>query len=75
MWATMVNEASGMRLVGQSLTMHSVDKSKTPFFDTLTTNSFGYGGEPVDATTRYQICTPGRKTGVHAFDARHRDVG
>ena len=50
MWATMVNEASGMRLVGQSLTMHSVDKSKTPFFDTLTTNSFGYGGEPVDAT-------------------------
>ncbi len=35
MWATMVNEASGMRVIGQSLTMHSVDKSKTPFFDTL----------------------------------------
>jgi hypothetical protein len=50
MWATMVNEASGMRVIGHSLTMHSVDKSKTPFFDTLSTNSFGYGGEPVDAS-------------------------
>jgi hypothetical protein len=50
MWATMVNEASGMRVIGQSLTMHSIDKSKTPFFDTLSTNSFGYGGEPIDAS-------------------------
>jgi hypothetical protein len=50
MWSTMVNEFSGMRLINQSLTMHSVDKSKTPFFDTLSTNSFGYGGEPIDAS-------------------------
>ena len=50
MWATMVNESTGMRVIGQSLTMRSVDKSKTPFFDSLSTNSFGYGGEPIDAT-------------------------
>jgi hypothetical protein len=50
MWSTMVNEFSGMRVISQSLTMHSVNKSKTPFFDTLSTNSFGYGGEPIDAS-------------------------
>jgi hypothetical protein len=46
MWATMVNEGTGMRLLNQSLEMHTVNPSKTPFFDTLSTASFGYGGEP-----------------------------
>jgi len=37
MWDTLVNQGSGGRILGQSLEMHSVDPSKTPFFDTLTT--------------------------------------
>jgi hypothetical protein len=50
MWATMVNEGTGMRVVGQSLELHSVDTSKTPFFDNLSTSSMGYGGEPYDVS-------------------------
>ena len=50
MWATMVNQTTGARILGQSLQMHSLDPFKTPFFDTLTTSSFGYGGDPYDAT-------------------------
>ena len=30
--------------------MHSTDTSKTPFFDTLSSSSFGYGGDPYDAS-------------------------
>lgn len=48
MWSTMVNQNSGMRILGQSLEMHSVNPSKTPFFDTLSTSSAGYGGDPYD---------------------------
>jgi hypothetical protein len=50
MWATMVNQGTGLRLVGQSLEMHSTDTTKTHFFDTLSTSSYGYGGEPFDTT-------------------------
>ena len=50
MWATMVNEGTGMRILNQSLEMHTVNPSKTPFFDTLSTASFGYGGEPNDVS-------------------------
>jgi hypothetical protein len=50
MWATMVNQGTGMRLVGQSLEMHSTNTSKTPFFDTLSSASYGYGGNPIDTT-------------------------
>jgi hypothetical protein len=46
MWATMVNEGTGMRVLNQSLELRSTDPSKTPFFDRLSTASFGYGGEP-----------------------------
>jgi hypothetical protein len=46
MWATMVNEGTGMRMLNQSLELRSTDPSKTPFFDRLSTASFGYGGEP-----------------------------
>jgi hypothetical protein len=48
MWDTLVNQTSGMRVLGQSLELRSVDTSKTPFFDTLTTNSSGFGGDPYD---------------------------
>jgi hypothetical protein len=50
MWATMVNEGTGMRMLNQSLEMRTVNPSKTPFFDTLSTASFGYGGEPNDVS-------------------------
>jgi hypothetical protein len=50
MWATMVNQTTGLRVLNQYLDMHSVNPSKTPFFDTLTTSSFGYGGDPYDVT-------------------------
>ena len=50
MWATMVNQTSGARILGQSLQMHTLDPIKTPFFDRLNTSSFGYGGDPIDAT-------------------------
>jgi len=50
MWDTLVNQGSGGRILGQSLEMHSVDPSKTPFFDTLTTYSTGYGGDPYDVS-------------------------
>lgn len=50
MWATMVNEGTGMRVLNQFLELHSVDPSKTPFFDRLTTASTGYGGEAIDTT-------------------------
>ncbi len=46
MWATMVNEGTGTRILNQSLEMRTINPSKTPFFDTLSTSSYGYGGEP-----------------------------
>jgi len=50
MWATMVNQNSGMRVLSHSLQMRSLDPSKTPFFDTLSSESFGYGGDPNDVS-------------------------
>jgi hypothetical protein len=50
MWDTLVNQGSGGRILEQSLEMHSVNNSKTPFFDTLTTYSTGYGGDPLNVT-------------------------
>jgi hypothetical protein len=49
-YATMVNLQSGPRILYQSLDMHAVDRSKAKMFDTLTTNSFGYGGDPNNAS-------------------------
>lgn len=46
MWATMVNEGTGMRVLNQSLELRTTNPRKTPFFDRLSTASFGYGGEP-----------------------------
>ncbi len=41
MWATMVNEGTGLRVLNQSLELRTMNPSKTPFFDTLSTASFG----------------------------------
>jgi len=46
MWATMVNEGTGMRVLNESLELRTTNPRKTPFFDRLSTASFGYGGEP-----------------------------
>jgi len=46
MWATMINEGTGMRVLNQSLELRTTNPRKTPFFDRLSTASFGYGGEP-----------------------------
>ena len=50
MWATMVNETTGLRVLNQSLELRTTNPRKTPFFDTLSTASFGYGGEPNDVS-------------------------
>ena len=50
MWSTLFNMGSGARLLGQSLEMRSVDTSKTPLFDSLSTYSNGYGGDPLNVT-------------------------
>jgi hypothetical protein len=50
MWSTMVNQTTGLRVIGHDLEMHSVNTSKTPFFDTLTSSSYGYGGDPYDVS-------------------------
>lgn len=51
MWATMINQGTGARLLDHSIQMHTNDPSKTPFFDTLTSSSFGYGGDPNNVST------------------------
>ena len=43
---TLVNLQSGPRILDQSLEMRAVNPSRAILFDTLTTNSFGYGGDP-----------------------------
>ncbi|MGD0681243.1 MAG: hypothetical protein ABR990_04250 [Terracidiphilus sp.] len=48
MWDTLVNQGSGGRILGQSLELHSINPSKTPIFDNLSTYSTGYGGDPYD---------------------------
>ncbi|HTB98760.1 MAG TPA: hypothetical protein VK716_17245 [Terracidiphilus sp.] len=50
MWSTMINQGTGMRVLNHSLEMRSLDPTKTPFFDTLTSSSFGYGGDPNDVS-------------------------
>ena len=43
---TLVNLQSGPRILNQSLEMHAVNTARAVLFDTLTTNSFGYAGDP-----------------------------
>ena len=48
MYDTLVNYQTGARILEQSLTMRSL--SHEDIFDTLTLNSFGWGGDPEQAT-------------------------
>ncbi len=50
MWNTLVNLESGPRILSHSLNFTRRTRRKTPFFDELTTNSFGYGGDPYAVT-------------------------
>jgi hypothetical protein len=43
---TMVNLQAGPRILEQSLDLRAVDPSHAILFDRLSTNSFGYGGDP-----------------------------
>ena len=47
MYDTLVNYQTGPRILEQSLTMQSL--THADFFDTLTLNSFGWGGDPEQA--------------------------
>ncbi|MGA7461138.1 MAG: hypothetical protein WBW69_12990, partial [Candidatus Korobacteraceae bacterium] len=47
MYDTLVNDQSGLRILEQSLTMRSLTHQDV--FDTLTLNSFGWGGDPEQA--------------------------
>ena len=47
MYDTLINVQSGPRILEQSLTMQSI--SHEDIFDTLTLNSFGWGGDPEQA--------------------------
>lgn len=46
MWDTLVNTHTGPRILSGSFQAHTLNSKKTPFFDDLTMNSFGYGGDP-----------------------------
>src|SRR5579862_772509 len=50
MYSTLVNIHTGPRILSQSLTMRAKDLSHAPFFDNLSTSSFGYGGDPIAVT-------------------------
>lgn len=50
MYDTLVNFQSGPRILDQSLEMIAVDPAQTVIFDHLSTNSFGYGGDPYNVT-------------------------
>jgi hypothetical protein len=50
MWDTLVNLHTGPRILSHTLNMHTLNPKRTPFIDDLTTNSFGYGGDPYAAS-------------------------
>jgi opacity protein-like surface antigen len=50
MYDTLVNIQSGPRLLDSSFQMVAVNPAHALLFDHLSSNSFGYGGDPIDAT-------------------------
>lgn len=50
MYDTFVNLQTGPRILNQTLQMHAIGKTTFPLFDTLTTSSTGYGGDPDNVT-------------------------
>lgn len=51
MYNTLVNQRSGPRILSHFLTMRATDKKHLPLFDSLTSASTGYGGDPNNFTT------------------------
>ncbi|MEO6924275.1 MAG: hypothetical protein ABI142_10650, partial [Bryocella sp.] len=51
MYDTLVNVHSGPRVLSSSITLTTVDPSHTKLFDRLSSNSFGYGGDPSSGTS------------------------
>jgi hypothetical protein len=51
MYDTMVNMASGPRVLNQTMELHSAPGAKRQLFDTLFEDSTGYGGDPHSFTT------------------------
>lgn len=47
---TMINLQSGPRILEQSLDLRALDPTKALLFDHLSTNSFGYGGDPTSVS-------------------------
>ena len=50
MYDTLVNIQSGPRLLDSSFQMTAVNPAHALLFDRLSSNSFGYGGDPIDGT-------------------------
>jgi len=50
MYATLVNIQTGPRILESTLQMIAVNPARAHLFDRLSTSSFGYGGDPYDAT-------------------------
>src|SRR6266567_5577691 len=48
MYDTLVNIHSGPRLLDSSIQMTAVNPAHALLFDHLSSNSFGYGGDPID---------------------------
>jgi hypothetical protein len=67
MYDTLVNYQTGARILDQSLTMQSL--SHEDIFDTLTLNSFGWGGDPEQAA-RVRIA----KYGWYTFSGSYQHV-
>jgi hypothetical protein len=70
MYDTLVNIQSGPRILAQSLEMHKVGKTSFPLFDTLSTNSSGYGGDPNNFT--YLTMSKGKLYEFHGVFRRDR---
>lgn len=67
MYDTLVNQQTGARILEQSLTMQSL--THQDIFDTLTLNSFGWGGDPEQAA-RMRIS----KYGWYNFSASYQHM-
>ena len=70
MYDTLVNFQSGPRVLDQSLEMIAVDPAHALLFDTLSTTSFGYGGDPYNVT--FLNFSKGRIYEFHSSFRRNR---
>src|SRR5262252_7022918 len=70
MYDTLVNIHTGPRILNQSLTMRAKDPLRTKFFDSLSTSSYGYGGDPINWT--FLNVSKGRIYDFHGSFHRYR---